>query len=95
MSRGPRLSKPIEWSANMPQAMRPPSGVTPMRRAAMGSGASLLACLGTLGLASVARAECPYGQPLLGRPLPHGGHDERFATEKHDLCRSRHSQVGL
>ena len=31
-----------------------------MRRAAMGVVASLLACLGTLGVASVARAECPH-----------------------------------
>jgi hypothetical protein len=31
-----------------------------MRRAATGVVASLLACLGTLGVASVARAECPF-----------------------------------
>ena len=31
-----------------------------MRRAAMGVVASLLACLGSLGAASVARAECPF-----------------------------------
>ena len=35
------------------------------------------------------------GQPLLGRPWPHGCHDERLAADKHDLCRSRHLQVGL
>ena len=31
----------------------------------------------------------------LGRPWPHGGHDERFAAHKHDLCRGRHLQPGL
>lgn len=35
-------------------------GVTPMRRATMGVVASLLACVGMLGVATAARAECPY-----------------------------------
>jgi hypothetical protein len=35
------------------------------------------------------------GQPLLGRPWPNRGYDERFAADKHDLCRSRNLQVGL